>query len=71
MTINKGMSGGPIVLVGKIPNDDRVIGIANFTVTPLGPPLAQLVQTVQNFPGRGIIMGMDFKQFTLLIKDTF
>ena len=71
ITLNKGNSGGPVVLIGKTPQDDKVIGIATFTLSPLSPPLAQLADRVQKFPGNVHIMGIDFKQFSILIKNTF
>jgi hypothetical protein len=71
VTLNKGNSGGPVVLLGMEPKDDKVIGIANFTLSPLSPPLTKLVETAQAFPGNVIIMGVDFKQFSFLIKNTF
>lgn len=71
ITLNKGNSGGPVVLIGKTPEDDKVIGIATFTLTPLYPALAQLADGVQRFPGDVHIMGVDFKQFSILIKNSF
>ncbi len=71
ITLNKGNSGGPVVLIGKTPQDDKVIGIATFTLSPLHPALEQLTNRVQGFPGNVLIMGVDFKQFSILIKNTF
>lgn len=71
ITLNKGNSGGPVVLIGKEPKDDKVIGIANFQLGPLSPPLKLLAQTAQNFPGRAVILGIDFKEFSLQITNTF
>ncbi len=71
ITLNKGNSGGPVVLIGKTPQDDKVIGIATFTLSPLSTPLAQLADRVQRFPGNVLIMGVDFKQFSILIKNSF
>ncbi len=71
ITLNKGNSGGPVVLIGKNPQDDKVIGIATFTLTPLSPALAQLAEGIQKFPGGVKIMGVDFKQFSMLIKNSF
>jgi len=71
ITLNKGNSGGPVMLVGKTPQDDKVIGIATFTITPLYPALAQLADSIQSFPGNVHIMGVDFKQFSILIKNSF
>lgn len=71
ITLNKGNSGGPVILFGKEPKDDKVIGIATFTLSPLSLPLAQIVQTAQQFPGTGFIMGVNFKEFSMLIKNAF
>lgn len=71
ITLNKGNSGGPVVFLGESPEDDKVIGIATFTLTPLSVPLKQLAERVQSFPGNVAIMGIDFKQFSLLIKNSF
>jgi S1-C subfamily serine protease len=36
LTLNKGNSGGAIVKIGKTIDDDEVVGIADFIVTPMG-----------------------------------
>lgn len=46
--MTKGNSGGPIVLPGKRPEDDRVIGIASFITTPLDQDLKALVKTLKD-----------------------
>lgn len=37
ITLNSGNSGGPIVRTGKTIDDDEVIGIADFIITPMWP----------------------------------
>lgn len=44
LTINKGNSGGPIIKLGKTANEDKVIGIANFSITKNGAIAEQLIK---------------------------
>lgn len=44
VTMNKGNSGGPVVLIGKNPKDDRVIGILSFQATPLTQQLVSYLK---------------------------
>jgi len=67
ITMNKGNSGGPIVLMGKEPNDDKIIGVASFILNPFASPAEELIQIVQTFPGTAILMNVDFKKFATLI----
>jgi serine protease Do len=67
VTMNKGNSGGPVVLVGNEPQDDKVIGIASFGLNPFANSAEELIQIVQTFPGNAVIMGVDFKKFATLI----
>lgn len=67
ITMNKGNSGGPIVLFGKDVKDDQVIGIASFGLNPFAKPSEELIQLVQTFPGTARIIGVDFKRFSILI----
>ena len=69
VTMNKGNSGGPIVLIGKELKDDRVIGIASFGLNPFADSAEKFVQIVQTFPGNAFITGVDFKEFATLIGD--
>jgi len=66
-TMNKGNSGGPIVLIGKEPEDDKVIGIASFGLNPFADPAEELIRVVQTFPRSVALMGVDFKKFATLI----
>jgi serine protease Do len=67
LTMNKGNSGGPIVLLGDEPKDDKVIGIASFGLNPFANPAEQLIQIVEAFPGKAVIMGVNFKNFASLV----
>ena len=69
ITMNKGNSGGPIVLIGKEPEDDKVIGIASFGLNPFAHSAEELIQVVQTFPGNVALMGVDFKKFATLIGE--
>lgn len=71
ITLNKGNSGGPVILMKERPEEDIIIGIANFTMTPLSKQLNELVATIQKFPGNFVLMGVDFKNFSILIKNSF
>jgi serine protease Do len=67
ITMNRGNSGGPIVLVGEEPEGDKVIGIASFGLNPFADPAEKFVEIVQAFPGSATLMGVDFKRFATLI----
>lgn len=71
ITLNKGNSGGPVILMRDNPEEDMVIGIATFTMTPLSDHLKKLVAMIKTFPGNIVIMGVDFKTFSTLIKNSF
>ncbi len=42
--MSRGDSGGPIILIGESPEEDKVIGIVTFITTPLDQKLKALVQ---------------------------
>lgn len=67
ITMNKGNSGGPIVLMSEEPERDKVIGIASFGLNPFAGPAEKLIEIVQTFPGSVGLMGVDFKRFATLI----
>lgn len=69
VTMNKGNSGGPIVLTSKEPEDDKVIGIASFSLNPFARPAGEFIEIVQTFPGYAALMGVDFRRFATLIGD--
>ena len=67
ITMNRGNSGGPIVLMGKDLEGDKVIGIASFGLNPFADPADKLIDIVQTFPGNAVLIGVDFKGFATLI----
>lgn len=67
ITMNSGNSGGPVILMGNRPEDDKAIGIATFSLNPFATPAQELIEIVQNFPGNVVIMGVDFKKFGMLV----
>ncbi len=67
ITMNRGNSGGPIVLMGEEAAGDKVIGIASFGLNPFAEPAEKLIEIVQTFPGSATLMGVDFKRFATLI----
>ncbi len=42
LSLNKGCSGGPIIKPGATINDDEVVGIANFMISPYGQSLEEM-----------------------------
>lgn len=54
LTMNKGNSGGPIVKMGKTPQDDEVIGIATFILNPY----AQGAEELAKLLGSGLLPDM-------------
>ena len=44
ITLNRGDSGAPVIVMGKKPKDDRVIGIVSINRSPLPPELMGLIQ---------------------------
>ncbi len=53
LTMNKGNSGGPIIKMGKKPEEDEVIGIATFILNPYAKTSKYMVDYL---PNRGIDM---------------
>jgi serine protease Do len=49
IAMNRGESGGPIVLIGNQPEDDRVVGIASFITTPLDQDMKSLVDAIKSY----------------------
>ncbi len=48
MTSNKGNSGGPVIKIGRTPEEDRVIGIASFILNPAGNEASQVYNFYRN-----------------------
>jgi len=44
LTMNKGNSGGPVIKLGKTPDEDEVIGIATFILNPFANEAGQLAE---------------------------
>ncbi len=49
ITMHRGDSGGPIILVGKTPDEDRVIGIASFMSNPLDQETKALIDALKKY----------------------
>lgn len=67
--MSRGDSGGPIVLIGETPAQDRVIGIASFIMHPLDQELKTLLAAIRRHTeGReGLICSLEF--LSLLRKE--
>lgn len=70
MTTNKGNSGGPLVLLGDKPENDRVIGLTSFITTPYFNTIDNLNKYIAEMEKRGGVqlMGIDFLQYAKLIN---
>ena len=55
ITMNRGNSGGAVVLLGKTIEDDVVIGIADFIINPIGNLADSLIKKFEN--GMGVEIG--------------
>ena len=49
IAMDLGSSGGPIILIGETPEEDRVIGIASFVMTPLDQELKALLHAINRY----------------------
>jgi S1-C subfamily serine protease len=67
ITMNKGNSGGPVLLLTDDPAQDKVIGIANFNLNPFAQSAEEFAEVAAKFPGNIMLMGIDFKKFSVLI----
>jgi len=67
ITMNRGNSGGPILLIGKEPKDDKVIGVASFGLTPLDKRLGALIQALET---GGVDIGLGVVSFIRLFTLT-
>ncbi len=68
ITMNKGNSGGPIFLIADDPEQDTVIGVANFILNPFAHDAGEFAKVAAAFPGNMMLMGIDFKKFSTLIS---
>ena len=48
LTMNKGVSGGPVIKPGATIDDDEVIGIADFILGPFGQATEDMYEFVTN-----------------------
>lgn len=73
MTTNKGNSGGPLVLQKENPEDDVVIGITSYIVTPNYSSMLKLNNYVTNIKktmGSPKILGIDLLEYMKLVTST-
>lgn len=70
MTTNKGNSGGALVILGRTPDEDEVIGIASFITTPYYKDLEALNKYANEAEKKGSaeIMGINFLAYLKLIN---
>lgn len=59
ITLNRGNSGGAIIKIGDTINDDEVIGIADFIITPAGSQSEQMINLLLSASGGVKISGVD------------
>jgi len=67
ITMNKGNSGGPVLLLAEDPAKDAVVGLANFSLNPFAQNAEEFAQIAAGFPGQAAVLGVDFKKFSALI----
>jgi serine protease Do len=70
VTMNSGNSGGPVIMRGATPTDDRVIGIATFNLNPFGDTAAEILAGA-NAGGGGSINGIDLRRLFGLVGQGF
>lgn len=72
ITMNKGNSGGAVVMLGNTIDDDVVIGIADFIINPIGGASDNLIKQFDNASGGVSISGIDpnqtFSNFTKILS---
>ncbi|MEH6704713.1 MAG: serine protease [Galbibacter orientalis] len=70
MTMNKGNSGGALMLMGDTPEDDLVVGITSFIITPEYNSLLELDEYVSSMEKKGTVelMGINFLQYIKFIS---
>ncbi len=59
ITLNKGNSGGAIVKIGATPNEDEVVGIADFIINPIGGNAETLAELLKKSSGGAFLGGID------------
>lgn len=71
MTTNKGNSGGALMLMTENPENDKVIGITSFIITPYHNELQELKKYANKFEkqyGSSKLMGIDFLKYVQLLS---
>ncbi|MDE3184550.1 MAG: trypsin-like peptidase domain-containing protein [Bacteroidota bacterium] len=68
LTMNRGNSGGPIIKLGSTPNNDEVIGLADFILNPFANAADELINYLNENANKGsiLIQGVDFGKMALL-----
>lgn len=59
ITLNRGNSGGAIIKTGATINDDEVIGMADFIITPAGSQSEQMIDLLLSASGGVRVSGVD------------
>jgi S1-C subfamily serine protease len=67
VSMTRGNSGGPVVVVTDDPDNDVVIGIATAILSPFAQSADDLARVAAATPGNVILMGVDFKKFLVLV----
>ncbi len=68
LSINRGNSGGPLVLLGDRPAADRVVGIITFNLNPHANDAAELARLARETKESASVrmIGIDFAEFAEL-----
>ena len=67
VSMTRGNSGGPVVLVADEPDEEVVVGIATTIMSPIAQSAEELVSAVGAAPGNVVMMRVDFKKFLVLM----
>lgn len=67
VSMTRGNSGGPVVLMTDAPDHDIVVGIATSMMSPFAESAEELISVAGSAPGNVIMMGVDFKKFMVLM----
>jgi hypothetical protein len=70
ISMNRGESGSPIVLMGNTPEEDRVVGIASFVTTPIDQEMKALVDAIKRYTEERYNVICTIELFQLLSKET-
>lgn len=71
LTVNKGNSGGALMVMGKTVKDDKVIGITTFIIIPYGQYIKEVNDFIDENSKRGsiAIQGLDYLGYAKLVND--